>query len=104
VTVHRTVATQKWELRGEVISVRGGAAELGAWGPGLELEATSYPSWATTTAVELPVGACFGWKLAAGMSGAASVRWEGGDDRWACACTAPLAPRDDVDLSATWSW
>jgi len=97
-------AHEGWTSWGEVVSVRGGAAELGAWGPGLELEATDYPSWSTTSSVELPIGSCFGWKLVAGMPGAETVRWEAGDDRWLCAGTAPLLAQDELDLSVSWSW
>ncbi len=89
---------------GEVISVRGDAEELGAWGPGIELttDADNYPTWWTESPVEMPLGTCFGWKLVAGESGADSVRWEGGDDRQDCAVPPVMIPQDAVELTGSW--
>jgi hypothetical protein len=89
---------------GEVISVRGEAEELGAWGPGVELDTdeASYPHWWTSAPVELPLGRCFGWKLTAGYPGADSVRWESGDDRLGCAGPDPLTGLPGQSRAATW--
>ncbi len=89
---------------GEVISVRGDVAELGAWGPGVELDtsADAYPTWSTPSPVELPLGLCFDYKFVAGSSGAEDVRWEAGEDRSDCAAPAPLIPQDELELSGSW--
>jgi hypothetical protein len=89
---------------GEIISVRGSASELGAWGPGLELgtDADSYPDWATDTPLAMPVGACFRWKLTAGVPGAADVSWESRDDRHSCVTSQPLVATEDQTISGSW--
>jgi hypothetical protein len=89
---------------GEVISVRGEAEALGAWGPGVELDTdeASYPDWWSRDPVELPLGRCFGWKLTAGYPGAESVRWESGADRQDCAGPDPLTGLSRQEISGTW--
>jgi len=91
---------------GETVRVRGDHAALGQWGalhPGIALAtfASTYPTWTGGSAVVLPLGTPFEWKLTASAA-SGPARWEAGPNRQHRAAPLPLIPTDPLMLHGTW--
>lgn len=92
---------------GEEIRVVGNHVLLGNWGidgTGVSLltDAESYPMWTTPTAVDLPLGLVFEWKLIAGFTETDSLRWEGGANRVDQAVEGLLSSQAGQVFWGTW--
>lgn len=92
---------------GEEVRVLGELKPLGAWsaaytGVMLHTEAAYYPTWHSLTAVDLPLGSWFEWKLAVGWGTGPATRWESGANRSDFVQTPPLSPSDALSYEVAW--
>jgi phosphatidylserine/phosphatidylglycerophosphate/cardiolipin synthase-like enzyme len=91
----------------ESVFVLGDRGVLGNWGDdgdGLALQTTpeDYPTWVSSSAVEMPLGIEFEWKLAVEDTDTGSIDWEKGSNRKSRAAPTFLRPGLDLELTATW--
>ena len=92
---------------GEHVAVVGDIEALGSWGDvgagvSLETDAETYPTWNTPSAIELPCGTQFEWKLVVQDDQLKMLEWETGGNHVDIAAPGVLDPGGDRRLTATW--